>query len=84
MRRRLSQEELRLATDIAMMWEQSKFPRARVQVLVSEETDEDGRPVYNVVAEARGRLPRMNLEALAAADAPDAPARADLEGDQGL
>jgi len=81
MRRRLSHDELRLATDIAMMWEQSKFPRARVQVRVSEETDEEGRPVYDVVAEARGRLPRLNLEALASADAL---APADVEGDQGL
>jgi hypothetical protein len=81
MRRRLSQEELRLATDIAMMWEQSKFPKARVQIRVGEETDDEGRPVYDVVAEATGRLPRLNLLALHEADALPP---ADLEGDQGL
>jgi hypothetical protein len=55
----LTQEEKQIATDIAMMWEQSKFPRARVQIEVNEETDDEGRPIYGVIAEATGRLPRL-------------------------
>ena len=77
MRRRLSEDEKKLASDIATMWEQSKFPWARVTIKVDDETDDNGRPVYGVVAESTGRLPRLGPDSQDRPNSPDLAAEPD-------
>jgi hypothetical protein len=63
MKRTLSPEEKLEASQLAALWERSKFKTARVQISVLDETDQDGRPIYDFVITGSGRLPGLNGEA---------------------
>jgi hypothetical protein len=60
MKRMLSPEEKATASELASMWESSKFKNASVQISVRDETDDEGRPIYEFVIEGLGRLPKLN------------------------
>ena len=59
MKRMLTAEEKADATDLASMWQSSKFKNATVEIFVHDETDHDGRPTYEFLIRGLGRLPKL-------------------------
>ncbi len=59
MKRALSPEEKAEASELALMWESSKFKNATVHISVRDETDHEGRPIYEFVIRGLGRLPKL-------------------------
>jgi hypothetical protein len=57
MGRRLSDLEKAEVASLAHMWESSKHRNADVTITVLDETDDSGRPVYDVQIRARAHLP---------------------------
>jgi hypothetical protein len=55
----LTAEEKADASDLASMWQSSKFRNATVQIFVHDETDHDGRPTYEFLIRGLGRLPKL-------------------------
>jgi hypothetical protein len=71
MKRMLSPEEKAAASELASMWESSKFKNASVKISVRDETDDEGRPIYEFVIEGVGRLPKLNPVASSDRGAPE-------------
>jgi len=62
MRRRLSDQEKADAAELALLWERSKHKSAKVKVTVMDETDDQGRAIYDVEIHARGTLPATGAQ----------------------
>lgn len=62
MGRRLSEQEKAEAAALAHRWESSKHKNADVTVNVLDETDDAGRPVYDVQIRARAQLPALTTQ----------------------
>lgn len=63
MKRALSVAEKLEASQLAALWERSKFKSARVRISIRDETDHDGRPIYEFVITGFGRLPKLTAKA---------------------
>jgi hypothetical protein len=62
MKRALSTAEKLEASQLAALWERSKFKSARVRIFIRDETDQDGRPIYEFVITGFGRLPKLTAK----------------------